>query len=292
LKTDPRIDTLFRNDRPLRSLEFFPPKDDAGLAALRQTASALQAINPDFASVTYGAGGGTRERTAQVTSLLRKEFGMVAIPHLTCVNHTPDQIVEIVASHHRNGIRNIMALRGDVPKNSTTADAFMDGLRFGTDIVALIQKNFPDICCGVAGYPEKHPEAPDFDVDVAHLKEKVDAGGSFITTQLFFDNSVFHRFVDRCRSAGISVPIIPGIMPPLSLSQIKRMTEMSGSAVPRELSDRMAAAGGDPETAEQTGIDWTINQLRELIEHGIPGYHLYILNRARSALALAKGLSA
>jgi methylenetetrahydrofolate reductase (NADPH) len=291
VKIDPRIEFLFTADRPLRSLEFFPPKDDAGLAALRKTASALSAIEPDFVSVTYGAGGSTRERTAQVTSMLRHEFGLAVMPHLTCVNHTAADIIEIAGSHYKEGIRNIMALRGDVPKQTTAADAFSKGLRHGSDIVALIQDSFPEICCGVAGYPERHPESPNDETDIVRLKEKVDAGGSFITTQLFFDNSVFYRFVERCRNAGISVPIVPGIMPALSLSQIKRMTELSGSRVPQELIDQIASAGDDSAAAERIGTDWAIAQVRDLVEQGIPGYHLYILNRANSGLALANGLS-
>lgn len=288
---DPRIESLFTADRPLRSLEFFPPKDDAGLEALRKTASALTAIDPDFVSVTYGAGGSTRERTAQVTSMLRREFGLAVMPHLTCVNHSAADIVEIAGGHYNEGIRNIMALRGDVPKQMNAAVAFSEGLRHGSDIVALIHNSFPEVCCGVAGYPEKHPESPSDEMDIVHLKEKVDAGGSFITTQLFFDNSVFYRFVERCRNAGISVPIVPGIMPALSLSQIKRMTELSGSTVPRELVDQIASTGDDSATAERIGTDWAIAQVRDLVEQGVPGYHLYILNRANSGLALAKGLS-
>lgn len=292
MKTDPRIDSLFTKERPLRSLEFFPPKDEAGLEALRKTAAALSAIEPDFVSVTYGAGGSTRERTARVSSMLRQEFGLAVMPHLTCVNHTTAEIVEIAGGHFEEGIRNIMALRGDVPKQTTAADAFSDGLRHGSDIVSLIHGSFPEICCGVAGYPEKHPESPTYETDTAHLKEKVDAGGSFITTQLFFDNSVFYRFVDRCRKSGIEVPIVPGIMPALSLSQIKRMTELSGSRVPQKLVDQIASAGDDPTDAERVGTDWAIAQVRDLVEQGVPGYHLYILNRANSALALAQGLSA
>lgn len=292
MSADRPISELFAQPRPLRSVEFFPPKDDAGVAALRQTAVALKGIAPDFVSVTYGAGGGTRERTAQVSALLRDELGFTVMPHLTAVNHTRAEIAAIADAHHARGIRNIMALRGDVPGGMTAAAAFKDGLRYGSDIVALLKKLHPGFCLGVGGYPEKHPEAPSFEADLANLKRKVDAGASFVTTQLFFDNDVYHRFVQACRAAGISVPIVPGIMPVLSLKQIKRFTEMCGASLPAKLVRRLEAAGDNSEVLEAVGIDWALTQIRELLARGAPGCHLYILNRAKSALALAAGLAA
>lgn len=292
MKIDPRIDSLLQSNAPLRSVEFFPPRDDAGLEALRQTASALRSIEPAFVSVTYGAGGNTRERTAQVSRLLRDDFEFAVMPHLTCVNHTREEIHAIATAHHAEGMRNIMALRGDVPKGLTVETAFKDGLRYGTDIVDLLHHDFPDFCFGVAGYPEKHPEAPTMAADIANLRRKVDAGASFITTQLFFDNAVFHRFVDRCRNAGITVPIIPGIMPVLSLRQVRRMTEMCGATLPTVLAHRLELAGDNTEVVEIVGIEWAVTQIRELLARGVPGYHLYTLNRAKSALALAAGLAA
>lgn len=292
MKPDPRIDHLLSSKRPLRSLEFFPPKDDAGVEALRQTAGALKAINPAFVSVTYGAGGSTRERTAQVTAMLRDEFGYAVMPHLTCVNHTRDEIRAIVAAHHGAGVRNLMTLRGDVPKTLTAKTAFKDGLRYGSDLVALIREEIPDMCCGVGGYPEKHPEAPSLETDIDNLKRKVDAGAAFITTQLFFENAVYYRFVDRCRTAGITVPIVPGIMPALSLKQVSRMIQLGGGALPPKLGYRLEVAGENADAVEFVGLEWAITQIRDLIAQGAPGYHLYILNRAKSALTLAAGLAA
>jgi methylenetetrahydrofolate reductase (NADPH) len=290
MPADPPISDLFTQGRPLRSIEFFPPKDDAGVEALRQTAAALRQIAPDFVSVTYGAGGSTRERTAQVSGMLRRDFGFTVMPHLTAVNHTREEISAIAERHYVGGIRNIMALRGDVPKDLTAATAFKDTLRHGNDVVALLKNLHADICLGVAGYPEKHPEAPSFDADLAHLRQKVGAGASFIATQLFFANDVYHRFVDRCRGAGIIVPIVPGIMPVLSLKQIKRITGLCGATLPATLVKRLDAAGEDPDLIEAIGIDWSLTQIRDLLARGAPGYHLYILNRAKSALALAAGL--
>lgn len=291
MNPDRPISELFKEGRVLRSVEFFPPRDDAGVEALVETARALGAISPDFVSVTYGAGGSTRERTAQVSALLRKECGFPVMPHLTCVNHTRAEVATIARALHDSGIRSIMALRGDVPKGLERESAFKEGLRYGSDIVAALKTELPDLCCGVGGYPEKHPEAPSADADIANLKRKVDAGADFITTQLFFDNAAYHRFVERCHAAGITVPILPGIMPVLSLKQIHRMTELSGAYVPPELIHRLEVAGSHVEAVEFVGLEWAVTQIRGLIAAGAPGYHLYVLNRAKPALALAAALS-
>jgi methylenetetrahydrofolate reductase (NADPH) len=292
MQSDRPISELFAERRRLRSLEFFPPKDESGVEALRQTAAALQRIEPDFVSMTYGAGGSTQERTAMMSSLLRDEFGFTVMPHLTAVNHTRADVAAVAEAHYARGIRNIMALRGDVPGGLPASAAFKDGLRFGADVVALLKELHPDLCLGVGGYPEKHPEAPSLEADLANLKRKVDAGASFITTQLFFDNDAYYRFVDRCRAVGISVPIVPGIMPVLSLKQVTRITDMCGASLPERLIRRIEAAGDQPEIIEALGIDWALTQIRDLLDRGAPGYHLYILNRARSALTLAAGLAA
>lgn len=289
---DQPISELFARQRPLRSLEFFPPKDDAGVEALRRTALALRRIQPDFVSVTYGAGGGTRERTGQVSAMLRDEFGFTVMPHLTAVNHTCDELAAIADGHYARGIRNVMALRGDVPPGMSPETAFRNGLHHGSDVVGLLRRRHPDLCLGVGGYPEKHPEAPSAEADLLHLKQKVEAGASFVTTQLFFDNEVYLRFVDRCRGAGITVPIVPGVMPVLSLKQIRRITGLCGASLPDRLLKRLQAAGDEPEIVESIGLDWALTQIRDLLARGVPGYHLYILNRARSALTLAAGLAA
>jgi len=289
---DQPIATLFSAHRPARSLEFFPPKDDAGVEALRATAAALRPMQPDFVSVTYGAGGTTRDRTAQVSDLLRREFGFTVMPHLTCVGHTCAELGEIADRIHAGGFRNIMALRGDPPKGETTFTPFNDGLRYASDLVALLKARHGDFCLGVGGYPDKHPEAASPEADLANLKRKVDAGAAFITTQLFFDNASYYRFVEKCRAAGITVPIVPGIMPVLSLKQIQRFTALCGTALPATLLRRLEGAAENPEIVEIIGVDWALDQIRDLLAHGAPGYHLYIMNRAKSALALAAGLAA
>jgi len=291
-QNDPPISELFARKGHLRSIEFFPPRDEAGVEALRETARGLRRINPDFVSVTYGAGGSTRERSAQVSLMLKSEFGFTVMPHLTCVGHSRDELDAIGDGIHAGGFRNIMALRGDPPKGAVEFQPEPDGLRYANELVTRLKSRHPDFCFGVAGYPEKHPEAPSPEVDIANLKRKADCGASFVTTQLFFDNEVYYRFVDRARAARIALPIVPGIMPVLSLKQIQRFTSMCGASLPQKLVRRLEAAGDQADILEAIGIDWALSQIRELLERGAPGYHLYILNRAKSALALAAGLAA
>ncbi len=289
---DRPISRLFAQNRPLRSLEFFPPKDDVGVGSLRSAATALRKIPWDFVSVTYGAGGSTRERTAQVSTLLKNEFGFTVMPHLTCVGHSRAELHELSDRIHGGGFRNIMTLRGDPPKGSTSFQVAPDGLRYASELVTLLKARHADFCLGVAGYPEKHPEAASMDADLDNVRRKVDAGGAFITTQLFFDNEVYYRYVDQVRARGITVPVVPGIMPVLSVKQIQRITAMCGASLPARLATRLDVAAENPDVVETIGIDWALTQIRDLLARGAPGYHLYILNRAKSALAMAAGLAA
>jgi methylenetetrahydrofolate reductase (NADPH) len=227
-----------------------------------------------------------------VSAILRSEFGFTVMPHLTCVGHSRAELAEIADRIHGDGFRNVMALRGDPPKGSAQFSVAADGLRYANELVSLLKERHPDLCLGVGGYPEKHPEAPSPQTDLENLRRKVDAGAGFVTTQLFFDNEVYYRFVERCRAASIAVPIVPGLMPVLSLKQVQRFTSMCGATIPPTLVRRLEAAGEAAEIVEAVGIDWALAQIRDLLAHGAPGYHLYILNRAKSALALAAGLVA
>jgi len=292
MQPDRLISQLLTTQPIVRSLEFFPPKDEAGLLTLRQTATSLQRIAPDFVSVTYGAGGTTRDRTAQASAMLKNEFGFTVMPHLTCVGHSRAELGATADQLHQAGFRNIMTLRGDPPKGDTEFRPAPDGLSHASELVQLLKSRHDDFCLGVAGYPEKHPESLSLEIDLGHLRRKVDAGAAFITTQLFFDNTVYYRFVEKCRAAGITVPIVPGIMPVLSLKQVRRFTEMCGAHLPPQLIARLEVAAENPDVVEMMGIDWALDQIRGLLANGAPGYHLYIMNRARSALALAAGLAA
>lgn len=287
---DLRIDELLSIGRPLKSIEFFPPKDEAGVEQLRLTAREIRKLNPDFVSITYGAGGSTRERTAAIARLLREEFGFITMAHLTCVGHSPAEVLAVARQLQATGIRNVMALRGDLPKGLSAATAFHPELRYGSDLVALLQRELPEVCTGVGGYPERHPEASSLSADIDALRRKVDAGASFITTQLFFDNAVYYYFVDRCRRAGITVPILPGLMPVLSLKQIQRFTGMCGATLPAPLVQRLEDCGDDAAALEAVGVEWAVRQCHDLLHNGAPGFHLYVLNRAAAALRLVRAL--
>ena len=284
------IKERFEQGKPLFSVEFFPPKDDAGGARMLETATLIQPHQPDFVSITYGAGGGTRATTMRYARLLKEEHGFEVMPHLTCVGHTRDELLEILEEFAEAGFRNVMALRGDPPKGETTFKPVPGGLSYGSDLVALIRENFPDFGIGVGGYPEKHPEASDFDSDLNHLKIKVDAGADFITTQLFFDNSVYFDFVSRCRSRGIEIPILPGLLPVLSVGQVRRFCTMCEASLPSALEHGLEAAPEDEQPV--VGAEWALSQTKALLAGGAPGYHLYALNKSDSTLRILEGLQA
>jgi len=276
---------LERSKRPLLSFEFFPPKDDAAMESLKRTAEQLLAARPDFVTCTYGAGGSTRAKTMAVCELLRgMGFGPV-MPHLTCVGSSRADLHAIADELHGRGYRNIMTLRGDPPKGDTTFRPAPDGLSHASELVRLLRARHADFCCGVACYPEIHPEATSATDDLAHLKTKFAEGGAFGTTQLFFDNRVYFDFVDRCRAAGIAQPIVPGLLPVISLKQVQRMSAMCKASLPAELARSLEDAGGEGEKAEQAGIHWAVRQVEELLARKAPAIHLYILNRAKAALS-------
>lgn len=278
-------DLLARARKPLLSFEFFPPKDDTAWAALRATSEALRPLKPDFVTCTYGAGGSTRQRTLDVCGLLREMGFSPVMPHLTCVGHSRSDLEGILREWRQHGFRNIMTLRGDPPRGYSQFRPAPDGFSHAAELVALIKSEHPDMCCGVAGYPEAHPESVSPEADIRHLKAKVDAGGSFITTQLFFDNAHYYAFVKNCRKAGITQPILPGLLPVISLKQVQRMCAMCKTALPDALARELEAAGGEGEAAELVGIRWAERQIEDLLAHGAPGIHLYILNRAKAALS-------
>ena len=282
---------LATND-PLFSVEFFPPKTDATAEQLLSTAEQLQRFNPDFVSITYGAGGSTRSRTLSYARKLHLDYGYTVMPHLTCVGHSREELKQTIAEFKTAGLKQIMALRGDPPKGENNFTPHPDGLSYANELVQLIREVYPDCDLGVAGYPEKHPEAPTLEIDLLNLKRKVGAGATFVTTQLFFDNSVYFKFVDSCQRAGIAIPILPGLMSVTSHKQALRFCEMCGTSIPPQLNEQLLAAGDDPAAIEAIGIEWSYQQARELLEKGAPGIHLYILNRAGPASTLMEKLQA
>lgn len=287
MKSQP-ISKLLTSGKPVKSLEFFPPKTEDDNRRLFLAASRLKAFAPDFVSVTYGAGGSTRQFTQDITARLQNELGWLMMPHLTCVGSTRDDLKEIIQGFQDEGFRNIMTLRGDPPKGATEFIAVQDGFRYASDLVGFIRENFPDICMGVAGYPEKHPEAPSMDNDLENLKFKVDQGGDFITTQLFYDNQLYFDYVDRIRDMGITVPVLPGILPVLSMAQVQRF----GTALPADLVQKLEEAGDDKASQRAVGVEWATDQIADLIDRGAPGVHLYIMNMSKSALGILERLQA
>jgi methylenetetrahydrofolate reductase (NADPH) len=274
------------------SFEFFPPKDEATANNLLATVEALKVCKPNFVSITYGAGGSTRERTLQYTEKLGRIFGCATMPHLTCVGHSRDELITIIESFRAAGASQIMALRGDPPKGEKTFKPHPNGLRHASELVALIREIFPECIIGVAGYPEKHPEAESLEQDLKHLREKVEAGADFITTQLFFDNRVYFRFVEKCREMGIEVPILPGLMSVVARQQVERFCALCGTTIPLSLMRQLEIAGEDTQAIENVGVDWATNQVLDLLQGGVPGIHLYLLNRARPTLQLLRRLQA
>lgn len=283
--TPPSIRELIENRRqPLLSLEFYPPKDPLGFGILGGSIERMRPVHPDFVTCTYGAGGAGREFSFAAWELLARMGFTPVVAHLTCVGASRADLAAQINRIHEAGIRNIMALRGDPPKGQDQFTPAPDGLAHASDLVALIKSLHPDICCGVAGYPETHPEAVSRADDIRFLKEKVAAGADFINTQLFFENSVYYTFLEDCRAAGIRVPILPGLLPAVSLPQARRTIALCQAAFPEALEQKLEAAGTDAEAARTVGIDWLIGQIEGLIAHGAPGIHLYILNQAKTIL--------
>lgn len=273
------------------SVEFFPPKTEEDGVRMLQTAQTIrEQLNPHFVSITYGAGGTTRERTMRYAVKLKEDCGFEVMPHLTCVGSSRAELKEIITGFHQTGFRNIMALRGDPPKGQESFEPAPDGLRYGSDMVAFIKEHFADFCLGGGGYPEKHPEAASAADDLQALKIKVDAGADFLTTQLFFDNVLYFQFVEACRSVRITVPIIPGIMPVFSLGKIRRFCNFCGASIPEGLITRLEAAEGDAAAESEVGTQWAFEQIKELLEKGAPGVHLYAMNRSEQVTALVARL--
>lgn len=290
MKDNSTIASLLGEGRQLRSVEFFPPKDEAAGERMLKAASEIEKLEPDFVSITYGAGGSTRDRSLKYAKLLQEEHGFRVMPHLTCVGHAKSELCEIIDQFYETGFRNIMALRGDPPKGETDFKPHPDGLAYANELVELIKERHPDIGIGVAGYPETHPEATSAKDDIQNLARKVAAGADFVTTQLFFENAAYYRFVEQCRAAGIEVPILPGILPVLNLAQVRRFCEMCQAELPSTLEENLVAAGEDKEAAQEAGIDWAFEQVKDLMGNGAPGFHLYILNRAKPIRQLTQRL--
>jgi methylenetetrahydrofolate reductase (NADPH) len=287
-----KIRDILRTGRPTISFEFFPPRSDEAMAGLLETLSHLRELRPSFTSCTYGAGGSTRARTLEVTLKIKEQFGLEAMAHFTCVGQTVNDIDAVLENFARHGIENVLALRGDVPVGQPPPPGgWFTDFRHAVDLVRHIRQRFGDtFSLGCAGYPEKHPEAPDFETDLRHLKEKVDAGADFIITQLYFINENFFNFVRRARQLGITVPIIAGIMPVTNVAQIKKFTTMCGAIIPEQMLEDLHAIAEQPEAVLEYGVNWSTRQCRELLQRGVDGLHFYTLNKSTASRRIVENL--
>ncbi|MBV8431933.1 MAG: methylenetetrahydrofolate reductase [NAD(P)H] [Solirubrobacterales bacterium] len=285
-----RIDEILAaSDEPVFSFEFFPPKSDQGWENLREALEALAVLEPDFASVTYGAGGSTRDRTLEVTKWLKQGLGIEAMAHLSCVGASREELYQILDGIHQAGIENVLALRGDPPKGETEWRPHPGGLQYSTQLAELISGRY-GFGIGAACFPEVHPEATDLAHDLHFLRQKVDSGVSFLITQLFFDNELYFRFVEEARATGIEVPILPGIMPITDVKQIKTITGMCGASIPPALLDQLEVRAADPEAVLQLGVSYATLQCAELLARGARGIHFYTLNRSPATRAILSAL--
>jgi methylenetetrahydrofolate reductase (NADPH) len=270
------------------SFEFFPPKTEEMEKSLWETINRLAPLSPKFVSVTYGAGGSTRERTHSTIARILNETDLVPAAHLTCVNAPRGEIDDVVAQYHEVGVRHIVALRGDPTTGIGTAyAAHPDGYKTSAELVAHIKKRYPDIEVSVSAYPEKHPESADFDADIDMLQAKVDAGASRAITQVFFDNDLYFRYLDRVRSRGIDIPVVPGIMPMHNFKQARNFVTRAGTTVPSWLAEKFAGLDDDPETRKLVAATVAAGQVQKLAKHGVDTFHFYTMNRADLVFAIS-----
>jgi methylenetetrahydrofolate reductase (NADPH) len=285
-----RIDEIIAaRAAPVFSFEFFPPKTEEGERNLQNALRELGPLEPSYVSVTYGAGGSTRDRTIEIVKSLKDEHGLEAMAHLSCVGTTEEELREILDEVRDAGIDNVLALRGDPPQGETEWRPHPGGLHYSTELAALIREHY-DVCIGSACFPEVHPEAVDLAHDLKFLKEKVTAGASFLITQLFFDNRLYFDFVDEARAAGIDVPIIPGIIPVTNVDQIKRFTEMCGASIPGPLLAQLELRRDDADAVIQFGVAYATLQCADLLARGAPGIHFYTLNKSPATRAILSAL--
>jgi methylenetetrahydrofolate reductase (NADPH) len=285
-----RIDEILAQaDRPAFSFEFFPPRSDDGERVLGLALESLRQLEPDFVSVTYGAGGSSRTRTLELTKWIKQELGIEAMAHLSCVGSTREELRAILDDMTAAGIENVLALRGDPPRGQADWRPHPGGLSYSTELASLIREDY-DLSIGGACFPEVHPEAPDLAHDLRFLKEKIDNGVSFLITNLFLDNEHYFHFVDEARAAGIEVPIVPGIMPVTNLSQIKTMTGMCGASIPEPFLEALQWRSHDPDAVLQLGVAYSTLQCAELLARGAPGIHFYTLNRSHATRAILSAL--
>jgi methylenetetrahydrofolate reductase (NADPH) len=273
------------------SFEIFPPKSEAGEVQLFSALDVLMSFRPSFVTCTYGAGGSTRDKTLDLVVRIRETFGVSTAAHRTCVESTVEEIRQWLKRATDLGIENIVALRGDPPRGAVAFRRPEGGLAYASELVELIRREFPQFSIAVAGYPETHQEAPSPEVDLLNLKRKVDVGADVVITQLFYDNRDFLDFRRRYREIGIEVPLVPGILPVINLAQVQRIASLCGARLPRSLLVDLERYQADPEGQVSAGVEFAVRQCRELLEHDVPGLHLYVLNKAEAPRRILQALN-
>ena len=286
-----RIADLYAAGRPVLSFEFFPPKSEAGARNLYETIADLKRFDPGFVSVTWGAGGSSRDPTLELVEEIQNAIGILSMAHLTCIGAYPAELSAILDRLERAGLRNVLALRGDPPRQPLPDWDSSRGFRYAAELVSFVRTH-GGFCVGGACYPETHPEAPNPETDLHHLVDKVACGAEFLISQLFFDNRDFFAFVRRARAAGIRVPIVPGIMPVSSAANATRMASLCRARIPEALGRALAACGEDPKRTLACGVAWATRQCRQLLAQGVPGLHFYTLNRSPATREVVQGLAA
>jgi methylenetetrahydrofolate reductase (NADPH) len=274
------LEEAYTNGRFGLSFELFPPKTPESEATMWRTVDELMAFEPSMITCTYGAGGSTRGTTLDVLKGVRSRHGLPVASHLTCVGSSVDELRDYLREAESLGVSAIVALRGDPPKGETSFQPVAGGLRYASELVALIRSEFPDFGILVAGYPETHQEAVSPEADLENLKRKCDAGGDVIVTQLFYDNADFFRFRDRCDALGIQTPIVPGVMPVTNYAQIRRIATLCKARLPDEFTRAFEAAGADEAAQFEAGVEFATRQVRKLLDAGVPGIHFYVLNKS------------
>ncbi|MEM6329155.1 MAG: methylenetetrahydrofolate reductase [NAD(P)H] [Planctomycetota bacterium] len=285
------IAEVYESGRFGLSFELFPPKTEAGEAALFRHAERLMEFQPSYITCTYGAGGSTQDKTLAIAARVRRDFGVSVATHLTCVGRTADQLREYLSAAEDQDVGSVVALRGDPPQGEDEFRPVDGGFRYANELVEMIRGEFPRMGVAVGGYPEVHQEAPSREADLEHLKRKVDAGADVIITQLFYDNEDFFRFRDDCTEAGINVPVVPGLLPITNAAQAKRITAMCGAKFPQELADRLDTAGESPDDQAEAGADFATEQTHQLLEAGVPGIHFYVLNKSETTSRVLRAVS-
>jgi methylenetetrahydrofolate reductase (NADPH) len=282
-----KISDLLKQVNRSISFEFFPPKTKEGEGNLFKTIKELEHIKPTFVSITYGAGGSTRDRTRNIVKKLHETTNLTVMAHLTCIGHTTKEILQILNDYKKIGIQNILALRGDIPVNVENFNIPKDSCKFANELVSLIKNNFNDwFSIGVAAYPEGHPESPNLERDVFYFKKKVEAGADFAITQMFFDNSYFYRYIELCEKEGINIPIIPGIMPITNFKQIRKFALMCGATIPEDLVKKLEKVQDNNEEVEKIGIEFAVKQCEDLLNNNVKGLHFYTLNKSKATIEI------